>query len=230
MHLVFERLRGGLIVSCQAEGDDPFNVPSHLALFARAAQMGGAAGIRAGEADNIAAIRSAVSLPIIGITKGEYPDGSVLITPDFAAVEAVLSAGADVVAADGTDRARPNGACGPEFIRQYKRRFSAPILADISTLDEALQALEAGADAVATTLSGYTPHTAHQTHNEPDWDLLDAVLKVTSAPVIVEGHVWTPDQARRAIDAGAFAVVVGTAITRPRIVTQAFLKRMTGGD
>jgi N-acylglucosamine-6-phosphate 2-epimerase len=226
MHPAFEQLRRGLIVSCQAEGDDPFNTPSHVALFARAAEMGGAAGIRAREADNIAAIRSAVALPIIGITKSEYEDGSVLITPDFRAVEAVLNAGADIVAADGTDRVRPGGMSGPEFIRRFKSCFSAPLMADISTLDEALGALDAGADAVATTLSGHTPRTAGRVLREPDWELLDALVKAADVPVIVEGSVWTPEQAGRAIDAGAFAVVVGTAITRPRVVTQVFVDRM----
>ena len=226
MHPVFERLRGGLVVSCQAEGDDPFNAPCHAARFAKVAEMGGAAGIRARDAENVAAIRKAVALPIIGITKSQYSDGCVLITPDLTGVEEVLQAGADVVAADGTDRIRPNGVRGPEFIRQFKRSFPAPLLADIATFDEAIAALDAGADAVATTLSGYTPATAHRSLQEPDWELLSALVTAARAPVIVEGHVWTPDQARRAIEMGAFAVVVGTAITRPRVVVQVFVDRM----
>jgi N-acylglucosamine-6-phosphate 2-epimerase len=226
MHPTLKRLRGGLIVSCQAEGDDPFNAPGHVALFARAAEMGGAAAIRACGPENIAAIRTATSLLILGITKNAYANGSVLITPDAAAVEAVLAAGADVVAADATNRIRPNGMRGDEFIRMIKRGYQAPCLADVSTLSEGIAAFAAGADAVSTTLSGYTPATAGLCSPEPDWELLGTLVALNGGPVIVEGRVWTPAHARRAIDMGAFAVVAGTAITRPRVITRAFVEEM----
>jgi len=223
---VLASLRGGLIVSCQAEGDDPFNRPEYLALFARAAEMGGARGLRACGVENIRALRAASSLPIIGITKSRYPDGSVLITPDLADVEAILEAGADIIAVDATDRRRPNGLLGSEFVAAIKQRWDAPVLADIATLEEGEAAWRAGADAVATTLSGYTATTAHRASNEPDWDLLAGLVKIGDVPVIMEGRVWTPDQARHSLDLGAFAVVVGTAITRPRVVTGAFVQAL----
>jgi len=113
---VLASLRGGLIVSCQAEDDDPFNCPEHLALFARAAEMGGARGLRACGTENIGALRAASSRPIIGLTKSRYQDGSVLITPDIEDVEAILEAGADIIATDATDRRRPNGMRGSEFV------------------------------------------------------------------------------------------------------------------
>jgi N-acylglucosamine-6-phosphate 2-epimerase len=213
----------GLIVSCQAEGDDPFNRPEYLALFALAAEMGGASGIRTCAPENIHAIRQAVSLPVIGLTKGRYPDGSVLITADFKDVEAILNAGAHVVAVDATNRLRPNGLSGAKFLSAVKERWDVPLVADISTLEEGLAALEAGAEAVATTLSGYTPSTTKHSEIEPDWELLISLVRATSAPIIMEGRICTPVQAQRAMDLGAFAVVVGTAITRPRVVTRAFV-------
>lgn len=221
-----EALRNGLIVSCQAENDDPFNRPEYLALFARAAEMGGAAAIRAQGANNIQAICRNVSLPVIGLTKAQYSNGDVLITPDIKAVEDIIEAGSAIIAVDATDRLRPNGMTGPRFILEVKRLLSLPVVADISTLEEGLAALEAGADAVATTLSGYTPETRKSSGAEPDWGLLTALLSATSAPVIMEGRIWTPAQAQRAVRLGAFAVVVGTAITRPRVLTRAFVNAL----
>lgn len=228
MSAAFElgQLAGGLIVSCQAEGDDPFNRPENLVLFARAAVLGGSVGIRTREPENITAIRQAIDLPIIGITKSAYPDGSVLITPDIEAVDAIVSAGADIVALDATRRERPNGMAGHDFLSHVKARCSCPLMADISTLDEGLAAAEAGADMVAPTLAGYTAYTQKSPDGEPDWDLLERLVKESGTPVIMEGGIWTPAQARRALDLGAFAVVVGTAITRPRVVTQTFVEAM----
>lgn len=225
---ILEKLRGGLIVSCQAEGDDPFNQPGEIARFARAAEMGGACGIRAREIENIQAVRQAVSLPIIGITKAEYLDGRVLITPDFDDIRAIVRAGADIVALDATDRVRPNGLRGHEFLARVKGECDRPLMADISNAAEAVAAMRAGADLVGLTLSGYTPETEAVTKDEPDWVLLDQVLRLVDAPVILEGRVWTPRQARRGIESGAFAVVVGTAITRPRVITMRFADAVRG--
>jgi len=219
---VLDELCGGLIVSCQAEGDDPFNKPDYVALFARAAEMGGAVGIRAREPENIRAIRAAVKLPIIGLTKGAFPDGSVLITPGFDDVAAVVSAGADIIAVDATNRTRPNGFRSPEFIARVKESWNVPVMADCSTLQEAVDAEEAGADLVGTTLSGYTPYTKAASEDEPDWDLLAEMVANLPVPVILEGRVSTPAHAARAIDMGAFAVVVGTVITRPRVMVGKF--------
>lgn len=221
---IISRLRGGIIVSCQAEGDDPFNHPEYLALFARAAEMGGASGIRAREPENIRAIRTSVALPIIGITKSAFADDSVLITGDFHDVQAVIDAGADIVAADTTQRARPNGLSGSQFIAEMKKRWDIPVMADVSTVDEGMAAEGAGADLIGTTLAGYTPYTASRyNEDEPDWAVLEALARRARVPVIAEGRIWTPEQARKALELGAFAVVVGTAITRPRVVTRRFV-------
>lgn len=224
-----QALEGGLIVSCQAEGDDPFNRPEYVSLFAMAAEMGGAAGIRARGAENIVAIREEVELPIIGLTKSEYPDGSVLITPDVDDVNSIIGAGAQIVALDVTHRTRPNGQSGPEFLKKLKKEFTIPMMADVSSLEEGQSAAEAGADMVAPTLFGYTPQTSSTPTTGPHWNLLKDLTASLPCPVIMEGGIWTPGQARKALDLGAFAVVVGTAITRPRVVTRAFVEAMRNG-
>lgn len=223
---VITKLKHGLIVSCQSEGDDPFNEPSLLAKFAVAAQMGGAAGIRAQGIENIKAIRSEVSLPVIGIIKGQFSNGWVCITPDFSDVEALLDAGADVVALDVTARKRPNGMDGVEFFDEVRERFRAPLMADISTFEEGIRAAEMGADVVATTLSGYTEYTEKTSTDSPDFDLIEKLSHTIKIPVVAEGRIWTPEHAKRSLLSGAHAVVVGTAITRPRVITRKFVDVM----
>jgi N-acylglucosamine-6-phosphate 2-epimerase len=220
------KLRHGLIVSCQSEGDDPFNQPDLLAKFAKAAQMGGAAGIRAQGVENIKAIRQAVDLPIIGITKGHFENGWVCITPDFTDIENLVNAGADIVALDVTPRKRPNGMDGVEFFDDVRERFDIDLMADISTFEEGIRASEMGADLVATTLAGYTEYTEKQSTDAPDVELIERLSRAVSIPVIAEGRIWTPEQAKQALLAGAHAVVVGTAITRPRVVTRKFVDTM----
>lgn len=219
-------LRRGLIVSCQGEGDDPFNQPEYLASFASAASKGGALGIRACGTANIRAIRQRVSLPIIGITKDAYGDGSVLITADWPDVVRVLEAGADIVAVDGTGRIRPNGLKGHDFVRYLKSRQDVPIMADVSTLEEGLDCVSAGSDLIATTLAGYTPYT-ETSGQTPDWQLLLALVTRIKTPVVLEGRVWTPQEARHGLEIGAFAVVVGTAITRPTKIAHRFVREMS---
>lgn len=217
------RLKHGLIVSCQSEGDDPFNRSDYIALFAKAAQMGGACGIRAKEPENVRAVCAAVTLAVIGITKGQFPDGSVLITPDFKNVQDLIDAGAAIVAADATKRTRPNGLTGRQFLSECKKRWAIPFMADVSTLEEGLTAEEEGVDVIGTTLAGYTPYTKALNENEPDWELLEALVARVKTRVIAEGRIWTPHQAQKALELGAYAVVVGTAITRPRMVTRRFV-------
>ena len=227
---IIDSLRGGLILSCQAEGDSPFNRPEYLVLFARSGQMGGARGIRACGIENIKAMRKATTLPIIGITKNRYPDGSVLITGDASDVESLVAAGADVIALDATDRTRPSGLRGDAFLRRAKALCDLPLMADVSTLQEGIQAADAGADIVASTLAGYRSTTEQVPTDEPDWRLLEGLIANVPIPVIMEGRVWTPQQARRALEMGALAVVVGTAITRPIDITKRFVDEMQNAN
>ena len=215
-------LSKSIIVSCQAEGSDPFNEdPEYMALFARAAIMGGARGIRTQGIEKLCAIKRCVSEPIIGLLKSEFPDGSVRITCSYKEVEELISAGSDIIAIDGTFRLR-EGLSGPEFIKEVKKRYNCIVLADIATLDEALECEKAGADCISTTLNGYTPDTKNDSGDYPNYELLKKTVERVKIPVFAEGRYNTPLDARRAIEIGAFAVIVGSAITRPRVITSWF--------
>lgn len=228
MNSVLKQLYGGMIVSCQSEGDDPFNSdPRYMALFARAAEMGGARGIRTQGIAKLQAIKSVTSIPIIGLLKKRFPDGTVRITGSFREVEQLIDAKADIIAIDGTLRER-EGMTGPEFIAEVKRRYNCIVLADIATLNEAKSCEEMGADCVSTTLNGYTPET-FRIHNGPNLLLLVDILKNLHIPVFAEGRYNTPDDARLAMEMGAYAVISGTAITRPRVVTSWFVESVNKG-
>ena len=223
---VLDRIKGGLIVSCQAEPGEPFFEPHYMAAFARASEMGGAVGIRAKEPD-IRAIRQACALPIIGIDKVHLEGFEVYITPRFQDAERIAAAGADMIALDCTPRPRPDGVMMEDLVRRIKRGLNLPVMADISTLDEAIAAEQAGADVIATTLSGYTPYSRKT--EGPDFDLLEATVRAVRVPVIAEGHIYTLAEARAAIALGAWAIVIGTAITRPIELTHRFAQAIGRG-
>jgi putative N-acetylmannosamine-6-phosphate epimerase len=208
----------GLIVSCQARPDNPLHGPHFMAAMARAAEHGGAVGIRANGPADIAAIRAATALPLIGLFKVQRPGTEVTITPDFAAAAQVARAGADWIAVDATDRVRPAEGV-PALIARIHAKLGCRVLADVATEAEGVAAAAAGADAVATTLSGYTAETAHRAGG-PDLDLVAALAAALHVPVVAEGRFWTPEQVAAAFACGARAVVVGTAITNPREITR----------
>ncbi|MFE5326694.1 putative N-acetylmannosamine-6-phosphate 2-epimerase [Embleya sp. NPDC056575] len=221
MHHLLERLRGGLIVSVQVHrADDPLRGPATMAAIARAAVEGGAAAIRCGGIGGIPdveAVCEAVHVPVIGLWKDG--DADVYITPSAAHAVAVRAAGAGIVAVDGTTRARPDGSTFADAARAV-HAMGALVLADVSTEDEALAAEAAGADAVATTLAGYTPDRARTPG--PDLALVETLAARVNVPVIAEGRYHCPTDAAAAIAAGAHAVVVGTAITVPAWITTTF--------
>ena len=225
MNELLKQLKGGMIVSCQAEGDDPFNAnPEYMALFARAAEMGGAIGIRTQGIEKLKAIKRATKLPVIGLLKSQFPDGTVCITGSFNEVEQLIAAGSDIVAIDGTFRKR-EGLSGPEFIKEVKKRYGCIVLADIATYAEAKACEEAGADCVSTTLNGYTPDTL-QFHDGPNYDVLKECVEGLNIPVFAEGRYNTPAEAGKAMELNAYAVISGTAITRPRVITQWFVNEI----
>lgn len=217
---VLAQLRGGLIVSCQALEDEPLYGPQFMAAMARAAQLGGAVGIRANTPVDIRAIKACCPLPLIGLLKRSHPGSDVYITPTMSEIREVIEAGADLVAIDATDRPRPDGLTVAELFQQIRAESQVLIVADVSTYEEGLAAARAGADLVSTTLSGYTPYSPQ--HESPDLELVARLAADIAVPVLAEGRIWTPEEARRAIDAGAFAVVVGTAITRPQEIVRRF--------
>ena len=211
-------VKGRLIVSCQALEDEPLHGSEIMARMAVAAAGGGAAAIRANSPADIRAIKRAVDLPLIGL----YKQGStgVYITPTFEAAAAIAEAGADVIALDCTDRARPDGVSLRELLARIDAELGLPIFADVSTLAEARAAAEMGVAMAAPTLSGYTE--ARPMLPGPDFELLQGMVEALPIPVIAEGRIGTPEQAREALDLGAWAVVVGSAITRPRTITGRF--------
>jgi N-acylglucosamine-6-phosphate 2-epimerase len=220
-----ERLRGGLVVSCQAREDNPLHGLVFMAAMARAAVQGGAAGIRADGVADVAAIRAAVGedVPIMGIFKVKQPDGMLFITPSAESARAVIAAGARLVALDGTARSRPGGESLAEVVAAIHEAGGAA-LADVGTRDDARYAVGCGVDAVGTTLSGYTPDSPKQ--EGPDLALLEQLARECPVPVFAEGRIWTREEARRALDLGAAFVVVGTAITNPAAITARFVAAM----
>lgn len=217
---IIRRIRGGLIVSCQALDDEPLHGSDIMARMALAAQQGGAVGIRANSPPDIAAIRATVDLPVIGI----YKDGKegVYITPTLRHARAVAEAGADIIALDATMRPRPDGMTAETLIQAIKRELGLPVMADVATLEEGLAAQAAGADFVAPTLSGYTDYSPQS--KEADFALIRELAARLDVPVIAEGRIRTPQEAREALDLGALAVVVGSAITRPQLITAEFVR------
>jgi N-acetylmannosamine-6-phosphate 2-epimerase/N-acetylmannosamine kinase len=211
-----------LIVSCQAPQGTALRNTHIIAALAQAAVEGGAAGIRADGPEDIAAIREAVRVPIVGIAKRKHEDGKILITPTFEAARELVQAGADMVALDCTQRGERFGAL--DRLRRIRSELNVPILADIATLEEAQAAERAGADFILTTLRGYTPDTQHV--REFDVHFVSDLARSVGLPVIAEGRITTPRQAASALEAGAYAVIVGTAITRPDVIVRRFVLEM----
>ncbi|WEH37688.1 putative N-acetylmannosamine-6-phosphate 2-epimerase [Streptomyces sp. AM 4-1-1] len=213
-----ERLRGTLIVSCQAPPGDPMRETDTLVRLARAAAAGGGAAIRANEPEVVAAISAAVDLPLIGLWKDG--DVGVYITPTPRHAVAVAEAGAHIVAADATDRPRPDGSAFADLVAAV-HAAGALVMADVSTLAEGVTAAAQGADFVSTTLSGYVPGTPKR--DGPDLDLVAALSAAIDVPVVAEGRIGTPEEAAAALARGAHSVVVGTAITAPTALTARFV-------
>lgn len=213
---LLELLRGRLVVSAQAYPGEPMRHPQTMAQVAASAVAGGAAAVRVQGLADIQFTRSAVEVPVIGLWKDGH-DG-VFITPTAHHAVAVAQAGAHIVALDGTRRPRPDGLTLAETIARVKDHSGALVMADCGSLGDAEAAAEAGTDLIGTTLAGYTGERPKT--EGPDLDLLGAIAGAgLGLPLVAEGRIHTPEQARAALDAGAFAVVVGTAITHPASIT-----------
>lgn len=221
--MIFEEK--ALIISCQAEGNDPFNSPEGIALFAKAAEMGGANGIRSEGIEKTKRIIQEVNIPVIGLTKSSFDDGTVKITGSFEEVESLINIGCQIIAIDGTFRIR-EGLTGPDFISKIKKMYKCNVMADISTVEEAIACQESGVDCVSTTLNGYTPNTIQDNNGEPNFCLVEKLVKSLKIFIFAEGRISSPKQAKKMIEIGAYGVVVGTMITRPRIITSLFADKI----
>ncbi|MBK4729232.1 N-acetylmannosamine-6-phosphate 2-epimerase [Oxynema sp. CENA135] len=216
------RLFKSLIVSCQSPVDSPLNDPGIIAAMARAAVNCGADGVRVDTPDRVAAVRQRLGpdIPMIGLWKQTIPGFEVYITPQFDHARAIADSGADIIAIDATVRPRPDGESVPGLIARIHDELGKAVMADVDTLEAAIVAAEAGADFVGTTLYGYTAATRHLT--PPGFDLLAQLIQKLDSSVICEGGIASPEMAKRALDMGADAVVVGTDITGIDLKVQAY--------
>lgn len=222
---ILEKIKGGLIVSCQALETEPLHDSYIMAKMAWAAYLGGAVGIRANTVKDIKAIKEMVDLPVIGIIKQEYPDSDVYITPTMDEVDALVEAGCEIIALDATKRTRPFGVTLEEFFPKVRDKYPHQLfMADTSCFDEGKKAQELGFDLIGTTMAGYTEYTKGT--SLPDYTLMEKYVTQLNATVIAEGGIWSPEQLKKAIDIGVHAAVVGTAITRPMDITKRFVKAL----
>lgn len=220
---LLDHLKASLIVSCQALPDEPLHSSFIMSKMALAAKQGGAVGIRANTVADIQAIKTEVDLPIIGIIKKDYPKEEVFITPTFDEISELAQEGVDIIALDGTNRMHPGQVPFKELLTQAKEAYPNQLfMADVSTVEEGVLAAVAGADIVAPTLAGYTSYSK----GTVPLDLVKELVQKVDVPVIAEGNFDTPEKAKLAIEAGAHAVVVGSAITRPLTITQKFSKAL----
>jgi len=219
MHPALLALKDGLVVSCQTSAGNPVMGPGPMTLMALAAETGGAVGFRAEGALDVASIRATSSLPIIGIRKtSRSAAGGVFITPTFETAAEMADAGADIIALDGTARPRPSGQTLAGIISRIHDELGLPVMADTDSVDSGLYAEDAGADVIGTTLSGYTADIAIT--DLPDVGLVETLVGRLDRPVIAEGRYWTREEVAAAYTAGAFSVVVGSAITNPMMITR----------
>ncbi len=216
-------LKGQLIVSCQALPQEPLHSSFIMGRMARAAKEGGAAGIRANTKEDIKEIQEVTGLPIIGIVKRDYPDSAVYITPTMKEIEELMEVKPEIVAIDATGALRPGNVTLADFFHQIKEKYpEQKLMADCSTIEEALFADELGFDFIGTTMVGYTPQSKGLKIEENDFEILRTILKKVKHPVIAEGNVNSPKKAKRVIELGSYAVVVGSSITRPQLITKGY--------
>jgi len=217
------RLEGKLVVSCQALPEEPLHSSFIMGRMALAAKQGGAVGIRANTVEDIREIQKTTGLPVIGIIKREYEGSDVYITPTMKEVQELMEVKPEIIAVDATGRLRPDGATLESFFKELKQKYPEQLwMADCSTVGEALKADELGFDFIGTTMVGYTVYSKALHIEQDDFAIIREILSKVRHPVIAEGNINTPEKAKRVLELGAYSVVVGSAITRPQLITKAF--------
>lgn len=218
-----ESIKGKLIVSCQALPHEPLHSSFIMGRMALAAKEGGAVGIRANTKEDIAEIKMQVDLPIIGIVKRDYTDSKVYITPTMKEVDELMEVKPEIIALDATSNIRPNGVSLEKFYSEIRAKYPNQLLmADCSTVEEAIFADELGFDFIGTTLVGYTEQSKNLKIELNDFEIIREIIKKVKHNVIAEGNINTPEKAKRVIELGAYSVVVGSIITRPQLITKSF--------
>ena len=222
-----EQLKGKLIVSCQALPHEPLHSSFIMGRMALAAKDGGAFGIRANTKEDIKEIQSQVDLPIIGIVKRDYEDSGVYITPTMKEIDELMEVKPEIIAVDATGAVRPGGLSLDDFFHQIKEKYPDQLLmADCSTVEEALHADELGFDFIGTTMVGYTEQSKNDKIEANDFEIIRQILEKAKNKVIAEGNINTPEKAKRVVELGVFSVVVGSIITRPQLITKSFAEAL----
>ena len=218
-----ENIKGKLIVSCQALPHEPLHSSFIMGRMALAAKEGGAFGIRANTKEDIAEIKTQVGLPIIGIVKRDYSDSKVYITPTMKEIDELMEVKPEIIALDATSNLRPGNVTIDQFYAEIRKKYPDQLLmADCSTVEEALHADELGFDFIGTTLVGYTEQSKNLKIESNDFEIIKKIVEKSKHHVIAEGNINTPEKAKRVIELGAYSVVVGSIITRPQLITKSF--------
>lgn len=224
---ILEKLRGGVIISCQALPGEPMYSEKGgvMPLFAKAAKEAGAVGIRANSVRDIVEIQEVVDLPIIGIIKQDYEGADAFITPTMAEVDALVETGVDIIALDATTSSRPYGESLEDLVKKIRKKYPHQLLmADCSTLEEMLTAEKLGFDFIGTTLVGYTEQSKHLVISSNDFEIIRQAREKLRTPIIAEGNISTPEKVKRVFELGVDSVVVGSAITRPLVIAKPFIE------
>lgn len=228
MNNVIEKIKGTVVVSVQAMPSEPLYLEKCMVAMMKSVVTGGAGALRVAGARDVRNAKRLFHVPVIGLTKPNVIPKNwkeiVYITPTIKDVIELVEAGADIIATDGTQRKRSNNEKLADLIK-YIHINKRLAMADISTVEEGIKAQEAGADILSTTLAGYTLESASSPVNGPDFELLEELVKATSLPVVLEGRIWEPEQVNKAFNLGAHCVVIGSAITRPQLITKRFVFR-----
>jgi N-acylglucosamine-6-phosphate 2-epimerase len=223
---IISKLKNKVIVSVQAMPSEPLYKEECMIAMMQSVVKGGAAALRVAGARDVKNAKELFKVPVIGITKPDVipPNWKevVYITPTMKDAKKLIEAGADIIATDGTSR--PRGEDNLKQIIKFIKINKRLVMADISTLSEGISARVLGADIISTTLSGYTQFSP-ETSSEPDFELLKSLVNSVDCPVVLEGRIWQPEQVDKAFELGAYAVVIGSAITRPQLITKKFVNR-----